>query len=81
MQRRPARIRTTYDTRDNLRQVTDPDGLNTVYTYDGLNNLTGLSSPDTGNSTYAYDKAGNRVTQTDNRSPEVARIPTMRSTA
>ena len=61
----------TYDTRDNLRQVTDPDGLNTVYTYDGLNNLTGLSSPDTGNSTYTYDTAGNRVTQTDNRSPSV----------
>jgi RHS repeat-associated protein len=61
----------TYDTRDNLRQVTDPDGLNTVYTYDGLNNLTGLSSPDTGNSTYTYDKAGNRITQTDNRSPSV----------
>jgi len=56
-----------YDTRDNLRQVTDPDGLNTVYTYDGLNNLTGLSSPDTGNSTYTVDKAGNRLTQTDNR--------------
>jgi len=61
----------TYDTRDNLRQVTDPDGLNTVYTYDGLNNLTGLSSPDTGNSTYTYDKAGNRISQTDNRSPSV----------
>jgi len=61
----------TYDTRDNLRQVTDPDGLNTVYTYDGLNNLTGLSSPDTGNSIYTYDTAGNRVTQTDNRSPSV----------
>jgi RHS repeat-associated protein len=57
----------TYDTRDNLRQVTDPDGLNTVYGYDGLNNLTSLSSPDTGNTIYAYDKAGNRSSQTDNR--------------
>jgi len=57
----------TYDTRDNLRQVTDPDGLNTVYTYDGLNNLTGLSSPDTGSTAYTVDKAGNRLTQTDNR--------------
>jgi RHS repeat-associated protein len=56
-----------YDTRDNLRQVTDPDGLYTVYTYDGLNNLTNLSSPDTGNSTYGYDKAGNRTSFTDNR--------------
>jgi len=56
-----------YDTRDNLRQVTDPDGLNTVYTYDGLNNLTGLSSPDTGSTAYTVDKAGNRLTQTDSR--------------
>ncbi len=56
-----------YDTRDNLRQVTDPDDLNTVYDYDGLNNLTGLNSPDTGNASYTYDKAGNRITQTDAR--------------
>jgi RHS repeat-associated protein len=56
-----------YDTRDHLRQVTDPDGLNTVYDYDGLNNLTGLHSPDTGTSSYAYDLAGNRKSQTDAR--------------
>jgi RHS repeat-associated protein len=57
----------TYDTRDNLRQVTDPDGDNTVYTYDGLNNLTHLTSPDTGGTSYVSDKAGNRISQTDNR--------------
>jgi len=57
----------TYDTRDNLRQVTDPDGLNTNYTYDGLNNLTALDSPDTGHTGYTYDAAGNRISQTDNR--------------
>jgi len=56
-----------YDARDNLRQVTDPDGLNTVYDYDGLNNLTGLHSPDTGNTSYTYDLAGNRRSQTDAR--------------
>jgi RHS repeat-associated protein len=71
----PATYHTTtgylYDTRDNLRQVTDPDGLNTVYTYDGLNDLTNLSSPDTGGTAYGYDKAGNRVSQTDNRVPSV----------
>ncbi|MBA8889705.1 RHS repeat-associated protein [Dokdonella fugitiva] len=61
----------TYDTRDNLRQVTDPDGLNTVYTYDGLNNLTALDSPDTGHTGYTYDAAGNRISQTDNRTPSV----------
>jgi len=56
-----------YDTRDNLRSVTDPDGLVTNYTYDGLNNLTALSSPDTGSTGYTYDAAGNRVSQTDAR--------------
>src|SRR5690606_17461844 len=64
-----ADIQTTYayDARDNLRQVTDPDGLTTVYDYDGLDNLTGLHSPDTGDTAYAYDPAGNRTSQTDHR--------------
>ncbi len=56
-----------YDARDNLRTVTDPDGLATNYTYDGLNNLSDLGSPDTGSTGYTYDKAGNRITQTDAR--------------
>jgi RHS repeat-associated protein len=56
-----------YDTRDNLRSVTDPDGLVTNYTYDGLNNLTALSSPDTGSTGYTYDAAGNRTSQSDAR--------------
>jgi len=56
-----------YDTRDNLRSVTDPDNLVTNYTYDGLNNLTALQSPDSGNTGYTYDAAGNRKTQTDAR--------------
>jgi RHS repeat-associated protein len=56
-----------YDSRDNLRSVTDPDGLVTNYTYDGLNNLTALSSPDTGSTGYTYDAAGNRTGQTDAR--------------
>lgn len=56
-----------YDSRDNLRSVTDPDGLVTNYTYDGLNNLTALSSPDTGITGYTYDAAGNRTGQTDAR--------------
>ncbi len=56
-----------YDARDNLRSVTDPDGLVTNYTYDGLNNLSALQSPDTGTSSYTYDAAGNRTGQTDAR--------------
>ncbi|MBL8296837.1 MAG: hypothetical protein JNN30_00685, partial [Rhodanobacteraceae bacterium] len=57
----------TYDARNNLRVVKDPDGLSTNYTYGGLNDLTGLDSPDTGHTDYAYDLAGNRIGQTDNR--------------
>ncbi|MBN8887803.1 MAG: RHS repeat protein [Rudaea sp.] len=56
-----------YDARDNLRSVTDPDGLVTSYTYDGLNNLSALQSPDTGASGYTYDATGNRSGQTDAR--------------
>ena len=56
-----------YDARDNLRSVSDPNGLVTNYTYDGLNNLTALQSPDTGNTSYVYDAAGNRIMQTDAR--------------
>jgi RHS repeat-associated protein len=58
----------SYDARDHLTQVTDPQGLNTIYQYDGLDNLTKLTSPDTGITTYTYDAAGNRATQTDARS-------------
>lgn len=57
----------TYDTRDNLLTVQDPDHLTTTYTYDGLDNLTALASPDTGNTSYTPDLAGNRVAQTDAR--------------
>lgn len=57
----------TYDARNNLRTVKDPDNLTTTYTYDGLGNQTALDSPDTGHTGYAYDRAGNRVSQSDNR--------------
>lgn len=56
-----------YDTRDNLRKVTDPKGLDTIYTYDGLDNQTQLQSPDTGTTLYTHDRAGNVLTQTDAR--------------
>jgi len=57
----------TYDARDNLRSVMDPDHLVTNYTYDGLNNLSSLDSPDTGHADYTYDAAGNRKTLKDAR--------------
>ncbi|AWV05743.1 RHS repeat-associated core domain-containing protein [Marilutibacter maris] len=56
-----------YDALDNLTKVTDPKGLDTVYSYNGLGDLTQLDSPDTGVTTYQYDAAGNRSSQTDAR--------------
>jgi RHS repeat-associated protein len=53
------------DALDRLDGVTDPDGLDTIYTYDGLSNRTELSSPDTGISNDTYDAAGNLLTHTD----------------
>jgi len=63
-----------YDARDNLLQVTDPEGLNTVYTYDGLNNLTELDSPDTGLAHFTYDASGNRIREIDSRGVTTAYI-------
>lgn len=57
----------SYDTRGNVRSITDPDGFSTSYVYDGLNNLTGLHSPDTGSTALTYDVAGNRLTVSDAR--------------
>lgn len=54
-----------YDSRDDLIQAIDPNGLSTSYTYNGLNDLVQLLSPDTGTTSYTYDAAGNRITQTD----------------
>lgn len=57
----------SYDARDNLRTVKDPNNLTTTYIYDGLGNLTDLDSPDTGHTDYAYDFAANRTSKIDNR--------------
>ncbi|MBA8884592.1 RHS repeat-associated core domain-containing protein [Dokdonella fugitiva] len=56
-----------YDSRDNVKKITDPDNLATTYTYDALDNLKALDSPDTGHTSYRYDLAGNRISQTDAR--------------
>jgi RHS repeat-associated protein len=56
-----------YDTRDNLREVIDPDSLATSYTFDGVDNLDTLDSPDTGVTIYDQDAAGNRKEQLDAR--------------
>lgn len=53
------------DALNRLEGVSDPDGLNTLYTYDGLGNRVQLQSPDTGTSADTYDAAGDRLTHTD----------------
>jgi RHS repeat-associated protein len=60
-------VQFTYDTRDNVRTITDPDGLVTTYAFDSLDNQTLLSSPDTGQTASSYDRTGNRISQADNR--------------
>jgi RHS repeat-associated protein len=54
-----------FDALDQLKSVTDPDGLVTTYSLDGLSNPTGLTSPDTGAQSSTFDAAGNALTQTD----------------
>jgi RHS repeat-associated protein len=55
----------TLDALDQLRSVTDPDGLVTTYSIDGLSNQVGLISPDTGTQSATFDAAGNALAQTD----------------
>jgi YD repeat-containing protein len=62
-----ATINYSYDARDHLTQVIDPQNLPTTYQFDALNNQTRLSSPDTGAATSKYDAAGNLHTRTDAR--------------
>lgn len=57
-----------HDALDRLDGVTDPDGLDTLYTYDGFGNRTEVVSPDTGISESTYDVAGNLTVYTDAKS-------------
>jgi len=55
----------SYDASDHLEGVSDPDGLNTIYSHNGLDDLKSIQSPDTGAISYVYDAAGNAVQRTD----------------
>jgi RHS repeat-associated protein len=57
----------TYDVRDNLATVTDPNGNRTLYQYDDFHRLALQQSPVTGVTTYGYDPAGNLTSTTDAR--------------
>ena len=58
----------TYDALDNIKTVTDTNGLITTYSYNGLGNKMQLDSPDTGITNYNnYDGAGNLLSMTDAR--------------
>lgn len=48
----------SYDALDQLRKVTDPNGLDTSYLRNGLGDLLWQSSPDTGESEFERDIAG-----------------------
>lgn len=54
-----------FDALNQLRGITDPDGLITTYAFDGLGNTTSQSSPDTGTQGSTYDAAGHPLTHTD----------------
>ncbi|MBN8451448.1 MAG: RHS repeat protein, partial [Candidatus Accumulibacter sp.] len=62
-----AQTHVQYDALDRVARVTDPKGLDTVYTYNGFDDLVQLESPDTGIATSDYDAAGNRTSATDAR--------------
>ena len=54
-----------YDSRDNLKTVTDAKNSVTSYTYDDLGREISVSSPDSGTAVYVYDGADNAVSKTD----------------
>jgi len=56
------------DALDQVKSVTDPDGLVTTYGFDGLSNPASLTSPDTGTQSSTFDPAGNALTRTDAKS-------------
>jgi RHS repeat-associated protein len=62
-----ARTETSYDARDHVTRVLDPDGVPTTYRHDGLDDLREENSRDAGLRTYAYDLAGNLTSETDAR--------------
>ncbi|MBN2881319.1 VCBS repeat-containing protein [Candidatus Woesearchaeota archaeon] len=57
----------SYDTADNLIQITDALGNKFGFTYDSFGRKTAISDPDLGVWTYSYDKNNNLIKQTDNR--------------
>lgn len=54
-----------YNALDNLTQITNSLGKNTVLTYDSLGRKTGINDPQMGAWTYQYDANGNLMTQVD----------------
>ncbi|NJL16135.1 MAG: hypothetical protein HC938_01990, partial [Nitrospira sp.] len=67
-----AQTQVQYDALDRTTRITDPKGLDTVYTYNGFDDMVQLQSPDTGTTTSSYDAAGNRIAATDARGVPMA---------
>jgi len=56
-----------YDALDQVKRITDPNGLSTLYDYNGFGDLVGQQSPDTHTTSATHDEAGNLKTRTDGR--------------
>lgn len=54
-----------YTVLNQVAQITDPKGLNTLYAYNGFGDQTKLTSPDTGVTDYTYNAAGLLATKKD----------------
>lgn len=57
----------SYDTLDNLVNISDSEGNVFKFSFDSLGRKTELFDPDLGNWTYSYNGVGNLVNQTDAR--------------
>jgi len=57
----------TYNTRDDLTQITDAKGNNFGFSYDTLGRKTSQADPDMGTWHYGYDAIGNLTSTTDAR--------------
>lgn len=68
-----------YNALDNATRVTDPKGLNTIYTYNGFGDLLGLTSPDTGAGTMTVDVAGNMASRTDDAAGNTTQMNGLRA--
>ncbi len=54
-----------YESHGNVYQVSDPNGLQNIYSYNYLGKLYSKTTPDEGNTLYGYDMAGGLIVRKD----------------